>query len=56
VRPNDLQHTFVTQLLESGFDINTARQLVGHADIQTTARYDCRDLKPQQKAVKRLMG
>jgi site-specific recombinase XerD len=56
VRPHDLRRTFVTQLLEAGVDINTARQLVGHADIQTTARYDCRDLKTQQKAVKRLMS
>lgn len=56
VRPHDLRRTFVTQLLEAGVDINTTRQLVGHADIQTTARYDCRDLKIQQKAVKRLMS
>jgi integrase/recombinase XerD len=55
IRPHDLRRTFVTQLLEAGVDINTARQLVGHTDIQTTARYDCRDQKTQQKAVKRLM-
>jgi len=51
-RPHDLRRTFVTQLLESGVDINTTRQLVGHADIQTTARYDLRDEKEQRKAIK----
>lgn len=56
VRPHDLRRTFVTQLLDAGVDINTTRQLVGHADIQTTARYDCRDQKTQQRAVKRLMS
>jgi integrase/recombinase XerD len=55
VRPHDLRRTFVTQLLDAGVDINTTRQLVGHTDIQTTARYDCRDLKTQKRAVKRLM-
>ncbi len=55
VRPHDLRRTFVTQLLDAGVDINTTRQLVGHTDIQTTARYDCRDLKVQKRAVKRLM-
>jgi site-specific recombinase XerD len=55
VRPHDLRRTFVTQLLDAGVDINTARQLVGHTDLQTTARYDCRDQKSQQRAVRRLM-
>ena len=55
VRPHDLRRTFVTQLLDAGVDINTTRQLVGHTDIQTTARYDCRDLKTQKRAMKRLM-
>jgi len=53
-RPHDLRRTFVTKLLESGVDINTTRQLVGHTDIQTTARYDLRDEKSQKKAVKQL--
>jgi len=56
VRPHDLSRTFVTRLLDAGVDINTTRQLAGHSDIQTTARYDCRDQKSQQKAVNRLMS
>jgi site-specific recombinase XerD len=53
-RPHDLRRTFVTQLLEAGIDINTTRQLAGHTDIQTTARYDLRDEKSQKKALKQL--
>jgi len=53
-RPHDLRRTFVTQLLEAGIDINTTRQLVGHTDIQTTARYDLRDEKSQKKAMQGL--
>ncbi len=53
-RPHDLRRTFVTQLLEAGIDINTTRQLAGHTDIQTTARYDLRDEKSQKKAMKGL--
>jgi integrase/recombinase XerD len=51
VRPHDLRRTFVTQLLEAGVDLNITRQLAGHQDIQTTARYDLRSIKHQKKAV-----
>ena len=54
VRPHDLRRTFVTQLLEAGVDLNTTRQLAGHQDIQTTARYDFRSEKNQKKAVQQL--
>ena len=53
-RPHDLRRAFVTQLLEAGIDINTTRQLVGHTDIQTTAKYDLRDEKSQKKALRQL--
>ena len=51
-RPHDLRRTFVTRMLESGIDLNTVRQLAGHSDIQTTARYDLRDEKEQKRAIK----
>ena len=37
--PHLLRHTFVTQLLRSGVDIETVRQLAGHSSIETTQRY-----------------
>ena len=40
---HDLRRTFATRLLESGADINTVRQAMGHASIITTQRYDKRD-------------
>jgi len=49
--PHDCRRTFVSRLLDSGVDINTVRQLVGHSDIQTTAKYDLRGKKEQKRAI-----
>lgn len=39
VTPHLLRHTFCTNLRNNGADISLIKDLAGHADIQTTARY-----------------
>ena len=38
--PHSLRHTITTELLESGANINHVADLLGHADISTTRKYD----------------
>jgi len=50
VSPHDLRRTFITRLLEQNVDLNTVRQMAGHADISTTIMYDKRSEKVMQQA------
>lgn len=53
--PYCLRHTFCTDLQKAGVPINVAKELMGHADIQTTANiYTHKDQKVLHTNMKQL--
>jgi integrase/recombinase XerD len=56
ITPHKLRHTFATHLIRNNVDIRTVQELLGHSELETTAKYLHSDTKTKQAAVGKLNG
>ncbi len=54
LHPHCLRHSYATNLLREGVDLETIRDLMGHSDISVTGRYLATDSSRKRKAVESL--
>jgi site-specific recombinase XerD len=56
VTAHRFRHSFATELVRHGVDLESVRQLMGHASLETTQRYLLMDAEWLQQAVDKLPG
>lgn len=54
VTPHDFRRTFASTLIDKGVDLVTVRDLLGHEDVRTTAKYDRRGDERKKRAAEAL--
>lgn len=54
ISPHDFRRSMISALLDAGIDLATVKDMAGHANVQTTARYDRRGRNRMRVAAQRL--